>query len=273
MAARTPFVSPITTSQGDSSWAELEARARLEDTLRHNNQTHLTQFLDELTAQDRSSGSKLAEHLLNDLAHIDFDEVTRHFARLTTTTTTTTAKSSAKMNGGDDDEESQIEPVPGDLMGSSTSGDVNEYERLGLEAIARGQVAVLLLAGGQGTRLGGTAPKGMYSELGLLSHKTLYQLQAERLMRVQQLASSAITTGGSNTAAIPWYIMTSEHTKELTEQFFAEHAHFGLAPSSIRIFEQYMLPCLSKEGKILLDQKWKVPNHYFQSISSLANTN
>ena len=108
----------------------------------------------------------------------------------------------------------KVEPPPAEST-VSTVGDAalaDKYRQRGLDAIATGEVGVLLLAGGQGTRLGSSAPKGCF-DIHLPSHKSLFQLQAERIARLQALAAAH---GNKPSIVIPWYVMTSGPTREPT---------------------------------------------------------
>lgn len=144
---------------------------------------------------------------------------------------------------------------------TATQQEKDLWYSLGLEAIGDNQVAVVLLAGGQGTRLGSLLPKGCYRNLGLPSHKTLFQVQAERIQKLQDLARihKAKTTKQPVDAippvVIPWCIMTSGPTRHHTEEFLKEHNYFGLSVDNIIIFEQGVIPCFDQRGKFLLNQK------------------
>ena len=153
--------------------------------------------------------------------------------------------------------ESTIEPLPDNATSSildSAAEDLSKWYDSGLELIAENKVAVVLMAGGQGTRLGSSAPKGCY-DIGLPSHKSLFQLQGERIAKAELLAKKK---HGKQSVTIPWYVMTSGPTRGPTEKFFEENNYFGLQKANVTIFEQGVLPCISNEGKILLESKSKV---------------
>lgn len=146
-----------------------------------------------------------------------------------------------------------IEPVPEASVATIEARTFEERERwwnLGLKAIADGKLAVLLLSGGQGTRLGTSEPKGCYN-IGLPSGKSLFQLQAERILRIQNLASSANSDGKK--AKISWYIMTSPFTNDATEQFFERSKYFGLEREQVVFFQQGTLPCVSKQDTFIME--------------------
>ncbi|CCH59548.1 hypothetical protein TBLA_0B07300 [Henningerozyma blattae CBS 6284] len=117
------------------------------------------------------------------------------------------------------------------------------YYEIGIDSIKKGEVAVILMAGGQGTRLGSSNPKGCF-DIGLPSHKSLFQIQAERLISLQNLANSDIP--------IHWYIMTSPLTSEPTQSFFEKNNFFGLSKDQITFFNQGTLPALDPKGEQFL---------------------
>jgi UDP-N-acetylglucosamine/UDP-N-acetylgalactosamine diphosphorylase len=128
-----------------------------------------------------------------------------------------------------------VEPVPESSVSKVEERlpeDKERWWKKGLKAISEGKLAVVLLAGGQGTRLGSSDPKGCFS-IGLPSGKSLFQLQAERILCVQKLAAQS-SDSPNNTVPIHWYIMTSPFTDDITRKFFESRKYFGLEADQVR---------------------------------------
>lgn len=156
--------------------------------------------------------------------------------------------------------EAKLEPLPENATSSvlsSSQENLDKWYSSGLDLIADNKVAVVLMAGGQGTRLGSSAPKGCF-DIGLPSKKSLFQLQGERIAKVERLAAKK---HGKESVTVPWYVMTSGPTRGPTAKFFEENNYFGLKKENVVIFEQGVLPCISNDGKILLESKSKVRFH------------
>lgn len=146
------------------------------------------------------------------------------------------------------------EPPAASKVAKSRVLDQDERNRRSAELAARGeaafragQVAVLMVAGGQGTRLGSSAPKGCFT-IAPHSGKSIYQLQAEKVLSLSRRVGKAI----------PFLVMTSPSTDAETRQFFAAHADFGLAPGQARFFSQGTVPSIAIDGKALLASPGKL---------------
>lgn len=219
-----------------------EQLAQLKEKYAAAKQDHVFTFYDELSSADKAS-------LYEQLANFDPEHINAITHRAT--------RPSKQQQ--DEDASDKLEPLPDSATASildSASEDISKWSTLGLKLISENKVAVVLMAGGQGTRLGSSAPKGCY-DIGLPSHKSLFQIQAERIRKVQELAAKE-SEKEKGSVVVPWYVMTSGPTRGPTESFFKEHNYFGLDSSQVFIFEQGVLPCISNEGKILLESKGKV---------------
>jgi len=142
-----------------------------------------------------------------------------------------------------------------------------EFEQTGLEAIRAGQVACVLLAGGQGTRLGADGPKGAYN-IGLSRDLYIFECQ------INNLKEAAERSG----CMIPLAIMTSEKNDAQTREFFHEHDFFGYDSSYVDFFVQEMAPSTDFNGKVYLEEKDHVslsPNGnggWFKSLTAAGLT-
>jgi UDP-N-acetylglucosamine/UDP-N-acetylgalactosamine diphosphorylase len=122
--------------------------------------------------------------------------------------------------------------------------------RIGEEALRAGRVGVLLVAGGQGSRLGFEGPKGIFP-IGPVSDAPLFEVHAHKVLALERRY-------GAN---VPLYIMTSDTNDAATRDFFSAHGHFGLSPDRVVFFMQGMWPALTSDGRIVLD----APDHVFVS--------
>jgi UDP-N-acetylglucosamine/UDP-N-acetylgalactosamine diphosphorylase len=188
--------------------------------------------------------------LLKQLGELDFDALGRIRALLATLGTPVEA-----VGTGD------ISPAPVvELAGAEEAA----ARTVGTEALRRGQVGVILVAGGQGTRLGYDGPKGTYA-LAPLSGASLFEIHARKILALQRRYG----------AAVPFYIMTSQANDADTRRFLAAHGHFGLDPAHVQCFPQGMLPAFWPDGRVVLEAPGRLftaPDGHGGVLAALART-
>ena len=141
----------------------------------------------------------------------------------------------------------------------------NQAKLLGEKELQAGHVAVITVAGGQGSRLGFDHPKGMFP-IGPKTDRTLFQIFAEQILARQQ----------RHQASIPWLIMTSDATHAETLEFLHQHNYFGLDLDTVHLFPQGSLPALdAATGRILMTSPGQLalsPDGHGGLVAAMANS-
>lgn len=207
-------------------------------------QAHVFRFWDALDAEAR-------RELAAQAARIDLAELRRVYEH-----TRTLAAPGAR----------RLQPAPVERL-PDHGGDAArraEARQRGTELLRSGRVAVMVVAGGQGTRLGFDGPKGLFP-LGPVSGRTLFELQAQKLRGARR------RTG----ASIPWYVMTSPATDATTRRAFAEADFYGMPAADVCFVCQSTAPALDFEGRLLLEAPGRIaesPNGHGGAFQALADS-
>ena len=220
--------------------------AGVQGALEEVGQGHVTEHWPGLSADERKG-------LLEQIAGIDLGALRRQVEEST--------RARGGGGGGDVGPVHTPAPVSEDQVLSRANLDAASRKYLvskGLRLIAEGKVGVVVLAGGQGTRLGTKLPKGCV-DIRLPFKKTLFQIQSERILSLQKIAAEATHGEGARVRnRIRWYIMLSDATRAYTETYFEKNAFFGLDRDQIFFFNQGKLPCLSEAGKVLMASRAQI---------------
>ncbi len=156
-----------------------------------------------------------------------------------------------------------IEPIE-TLTMEKYEKNVDRYRELGIEAIRKGRIAALVLAGGMGTRLGFEHAKGMY-DIGITHSLYIFECMMKNMLEVVKEAGTFFHL----------FIMTSSLNDGETREFFAEHDYFGYDSKFVHFYVQDMSPCLDDAGNMFLSAPGTIamsPNGNGGFYSSLVNS-
>ena len=119
-----------------------------------------------------------------------------------------------------------------------------KYDKIGTEKIKAGKLAVVTMAGGQGTRLGHSGPKGTF-KLNVGKEMSLFEILCKTLKEAKEKYG----------VYVHWYIMTSNQNNKETVEFFEKNNYFDYPKEKVTFFIQGELPMVGLDGKVLVDEK------------------
>ena len=203
------------------------------DLLAAHGQQHVLRFWDTLDGAARAS-------LLAQIGTLDFAAIARM----------------RDMLLGAASDEPRAEPRAPDVTVLSGAERAAALEAGGA-AFRAGSVAVLPVAGGQGSRLGYEGPKGAYA-IGPITGQSLFYFHARKVAGLSRRYG----------VRVPFYIMTSAANDAETRAHFEANGHFGLDAADVIFFRQGVWPALDEEGRIILD----APGHIFMNPDGHGGT-
>ncbi len=202
-----------------------EELKKVKEKLKKYHQEHLLMKYDEKSEEEK-------KELLRQIENIDFDLMNELYEQATKPV---------------DLKKDLIEPIEHVDKSKLTASEKEMYEKKGIEAIKYNKLAVVTMAGGQGTRLGHKGPKGTF-DFGLESHKSIFEAICDTFKDAWKKYDTVV----------PWYIMTSRENNDATVEFFEKNSYFGYSKEAIHFFKQGELPMIGTDGKILLTENGMV---------------
>ncbi len=216
------------------------------DKLSAYGQDHIHAYLEVMTGPER-------QQLLDDAEQIDLEKIAELYG----------SYRASRQQGN----EKKVFEAAEVLQLPRTAVFAAERKRLafiGEKMLREGRVAIYLVAGGQGTRLGYNGPKGCFP-VSPIKQKSLFQLFSENIMALRRRYG----------AALPWYILTSQENNAATCAFFKEHNFFGLPADTVQFIIQKENPSLDLDGRIIVSPHKKIfknPNGHGGSLYALKDS-
>ncbi len=190
------------------------------------NQEQLERFYKDLNKTEQSK-------LQKEIESIDFEQI-----------------NSLYINSKKDEiiELKEIKPIKYYIKKKLSKSIIEEYSNLAKEILRKNKLCVITMAGGQGSRLGVNGPKGMFKLNIDGKLKSLFEINCEKLIKANKQYNIEIL----------WLIMTSKENDLQTQEFFRNNNYFGYPKNRIIFFTQNEIPVLDLNGKILLEEKYKI---------------
>lgn len=194
--------------------------------LKKYGQEHILNYLNLLTEEEKKA---LEEQVLK----IDFEQLQKLYE---------TTKKPINL------EEKVIEHINYINKEKLSESELNSLQQIGSKIIEDGHYAVITMAGGQGTRLGHTGPKGTYALNTKYGKKYIFEIIVDTLKEAKEKYN----------VTIPWYVMTSRENHNETVNFLEENEYFGYDKTKVKFFIQGELPLINTDGKLILDKDKKI---------------